>query len=173
MGSNVCKCVSANMPCSQGVGTHETGTLPTHSDSSPVVKTSLVSGFTTAMCSKFNTSTNHTTNVETPGFSDLSSKSQSVQPQCMVAINRQLPTKDFSQRARDLLSASWRAGTQNDYSFKFRQLSSWCSQRQIDLYSAYLAECAEFLLFLFHKALQYRKKAGYRSMFCNQLITFQ
>ena len=169
MGSNVCICVPANLSSSQGVGAHEAGALQNHSDSTPVAETSLVSRVTPAMCSKSNTSTNHSSNVESTGISDISSQSQGIQSQCMVAINRQLSTKGFSQRVRDLLSASWRAGTQRDYSCKFRQFSSWCSQRQIDLYSASLAECAEFLTFLFHKGLQYRTIAGYRSMLSSVL----
>ena len=169
MGSNVCICVPANLSSSQGVGAHEAGALQNHSDSTPVAETSLVSRVTPAMCSKSNTSTNHISNVESTGISDISSQSQGIQSQCMVAINRQLSTKGFSQRVRDLLSASWRAGTQRDYSCKFRQFSSWCSQRQIDLYSASLAECAEFLTFLFHKGLQYRTIAGYRSMLSSVL----
>ena len=87
----------------------------------------------------------------------------------MAAINRQLSASGFSQRARNLLSASWRAGTQKDYSGKFKQFSSWCSGKQIDLYSASLTDCTEVLTFLFHKGLQYRTIAGYRSMLSSVL----
>ena len=70
----------------------------------------------------------------------------------------------FSQEVRNLLSASWRAGTQKDKSGKFKQFSSWCHGKQIDTYSASLTDCQEFLSFLFHKGLQYITIAGYRSM---------
>ena len=167
--SNVCICVPAIMPSSQGVGAHETGAVSNCIDSSSVAQTALVSGSATIVCSESDPIANHTANAESAGNGDLSSESQGIQPQCMVAINRQLSAKGFSQRVRDLLSASWRAGTQKDYSCKFKQFNSWCSQRQIDLYSASLAECAEFLTFLYHKGLQYRTIAGYRSMLSSVL----
>ena len=87
----------------------------------------------------------------------------------MAAINRQLLAGGFSQRARNLLSFSWRASTQKDYSGKFKQFSSWCSGKQIDLYSASLTDCTEFLTFLFHKGLQYRTVAGYQSVLSSVL----
>ena len=93
-----------------------------------------------------------------------SSRSQDVQSECMVAINRQLSANGFSHDVRNLLSASWRASTQKDYSGKFKQFSSWCRGKQIDTYSASLTDCAEFLSFLFHKGLQYRTIAGYCSI---------
>ena len=55
-------------------------------------------------------------------------------------------------------------GTQKDYSAKFRKLSSWCSEREIDPHSASKAQCADFVLCLFQAGLKYRTIAGYRSM---------
>ena len=148
--SNVCICVPAIMPSSQGVGAHETRAVSNCIDGSSVAQTALVSGSATIVCSESDPIANHTANAESAGNGDLSFESQGIQPQCMVAINRQLSAKGFSQRVRDLLLTSWRAGTQKDCSCKFKQFNSWCSQRQIDLYSASLAECAEFLTFLYH-----------------------
>ena len=62
------------------------------------------------------------------------------------------------------LNASWRAGAQKDYSGKFKLFSRLCHGKHIDTYLTSLTECAEFLSFLFHKGLQYRTIAGYRSM---------
>ena len=73
---------------------------------------------------------------------------------------RIVPNKWFSQRFRSLLSASWRSGIQKDYSGKFKQFSSWCREKQIDIYSASVTDCAEFLT----KGLKYRTIAGYSSM---------
>ena len=41
--------------------------------------------------------------------------------------------------------------------------------KQIDIYSASVTDCAEFLTFLFQKDLQYRTIAGYRSMLSSVL----
>ena len=92
----------------------------------------------------------------------------------MFSLNAWLLSTDnsangFPQDVRNLLSASWRASTQKDYSGKFKQFSSWCRGKQIDTYSASLTGCAEFLSFLFHKGLQYRTIAGYRSMLSSVL----
>jgi len=82
----------------------------------------------------------------------------------MEIINNQLKTKGFSKKARKLLSASWRSGTQKDYKEKFRKFNSWCDQWKIDPYQASLEDCANFLTSLFEKGLQYRTIAGYRLM---------
>ena len=94
----------------------------------------------------------------------ISSKSSSIQSDCMVFIDKQFKEKGFSKETRKLLRASWRSGTQKDYSVKFRKFNSWCSRREIDPYSASLTEAAEFLTYLFSEGLQYRTIAGYRSM---------
>ena len=60
--------------------------------------------------------------------------------------------------------ASWRSGTRKDYARKFKKLSSWCSQLEIDPYAATLTDCADFLTSLFHTGLKYRQISGYRSM---------
>ena len=169
LASNVCLCISTNLPGSQSVAAYETGAVSTHFDSTTMAEATLVSGSASVMCSEAYTVTNNSSVIESAEVSDISSRSQGIQSECMVAINRQLTAKGFSRRVRDLLSASWRAGTRKDYAGKFRQFSSWCSKRQIDLYSASLIDCAEFLTFLFHKGLQYRTIAGYRSMLSSVL----
>jgi hypothetical protein len=37
----------------------------------------------------------------------------------------------FSKSVRKLLTASWRTGTQKDYSSKFRQFMIWCREKNI------------------------------------------
>ena len=98
------------------------------------------------------------------GNQDLPSSSSSVPSSCMVAINRSFENKGFSEQSRKLLAASWRSGTQKDYTAKFRKFDSWCSERKIDPYKATLKECVDFLTFLFQSRLKYRTIAGYRSM---------
>ena len=169
MESNVCVCIPTNLPDSQSFGTHEAGTLSGNFDSSSMAKKTLVSGSTAVVHCKSNQVTSNTLSLESTKHDYISSGSQGVQSECMVAINRQLSANGFSQKVRNLLSASWRAGTQKDYSGKFKQFSSWCRGKQIDTYSASLTDCAEFLSFLFHKGLQYRTIAGYRSMLSSVL----
>ena len=169
MESNVCVCILTHLPDSQSFGTHEAGTLSGNFDSSSMAKKTLVSGSTAVVHCKSNQVTSNTQSLESTKHDYISSGSQGVQSECMVAINRQLSANGFSQKVRNLLSASWRAGTQKDYSGKFKQFSSWCCGKQIDTYSASLTDCAEFLSFLFHKGLQYRTIAGYRSMLSSVL----
>ena len=169
MESNVCVWVPANLPDSQSFGTHEARTMSGHSDSAAMAKKTLVSGSTTIVHCKSNQVTRDSQSLESTKHNNISSGSQSVQSECMAAINRHLSASGFSQEVRNLLSASWRAGTQKDYSGKFKQFSSWCRGKQIDTYSASLTDCAEFLSSLFHKGLQYRTIAGYRSMLSSVL----
>ena len=169
MESNVCVYVPANLPDSQSFGTHEARTMSGHSDSAAMAKRTLVSGSTTIVHCKSNQVTRDSQSLESTKHNNISSGSQSVQSECMAAINRHLSASGFLQEVRNLLSASWRAGTQKDYSGKFKQFSSWCRGKQIDTYSASLTDCAEFPSSLFHKGLQYRTIAGYRSMLSSVL----
>ena len=82
----------------------------------------------------------------------------------MASINRSFQAKGFSKQARSLLSASWRKGTQRDYSSKFKKYCSWCCTRKINPNSATLNQVADFLSDLFNEGLQYRTIAGYRFM---------
>ena len=140
MESNVCVCIPTNLPDSQSFGTHEAGTLSGNFDSSSMAKKTLVSGSTAVVHCKSNQVTSNTQSLESTKHDYISSGSQGVQSECMVTINRQLSANGFSQKVRNLLSASWRAGTQKDYSGKFKQFSSWCRGKQIDTYSASLTD---------------------------------
>lgn len=93
-----------------------------------------------------------------------SSKSRNFQSSCLATIDRSFQEKGFSSKSRKLLSASWRLGTQKDYSSKFNKFCSWCRTGKIDPYSATLTQVADFLTELFNNGLQYRTIAGYRSM---------
>ena len=167
--SNVRVCIPAHLPGSQSFGTYEAGTLSSHSDSATMAKKTLVSGTVTTVHCRTSQTAGDSQSPESTKFNNISSRSQSIQSEYMAAINRQLLARGFSQRARNLLSVSWRAGTQKDYCGKFKQFSSWCSGKQIDLYSASLTDCTEFLTFLFHKGLQYRTVAGYQSVLSSVL----
>ena len=71
--------------------------------------------------------------------------------------------KDFQQT----LGNSWKLPGDlghRDYAAKFNKFSGWCSEREINPYTATVTQCAEFLSFLFHSGLKYRTIAGYRSM---------
>ena len=77
------------------------------------------------------------------------SKSSSIQSNCMALIDKHFKEKGFSKQTRKLLQASWRKGTQKDYSCKFRKFNSWCSRKEVDPYNASLTDAAEFLTELF------------------------
>ena len=113
LASNVCLCISTNLTGSQGLAAHETGTVSTHSDSTTMAKATLVSRSASDMCSKAYTATNNNSVFESAEVSNISSRSQGIQSECMVAINRQLTAKGFPRGVRDLLSASWRSGKEN------------------------------------------------------------
>ena len=76
----------------------------------------------------------------------LSSKSTSIQFDCLASINRSFQAKGFSQQARSLLSASWRKGTQRDYGSKFKKYCSWCCTRKINPNSATLNQVVDFFV---------------------------
>lgn len=169
LGQNVCLCLPSDMHDSESSAIYEAIPLSDSSNSPIMAKEALVP--------RTSTVTNCCTNKATcaSGFalstqnSDLSPRSPSLQLDCMATLNRRFETEGFSEGTRELLSASWRKGTQKDYCSKFKKFNSWCGSREIDPTSISLSQVAEFLTYLFHSGLQYRTIAGYRSMLSNIL----
>ena len=164
MGEHVRICVSANLSHSQSPETYGAVSLPTDSHSSQMATQTLVHRSSTNVnCMSKETATvvKSTTAAK---HNDQTSKSRGIQSSCLASIDRSFQEKGFSCESRKLLSASWRQGTQKDYSGKFNKFSSWCSSREINPYSTSLTQVADFLTYLFDKGLQYRTIAGYRSM---------
>ena len=164
VGGDVCLRLSPDLPHTQGHSIHEAISLPNNTDSSTMAETAVVYTSVANVNSKTTETSTNTKIVTSTNVSNLSPKPRSVSSNCMDAVNRLFRKKGFSKKSRNLLTASWRNGTQKDYSSKFKKFSSWCSRREIDTYTASLAQCADFLTSLFHDGLQYRTIAGYRSM---------
>lgn len=164
MAESVRVCISPNMPNTKNSTTHVPVQVSNSSNSTTLAKKTLVPRpveITSRLPFK---NSNRKQSFTPAGITDLSSKSRNIQSNCMASINRLFKKRGFSKDTRQLLSASWRAGTQKDYSGKFKKFCSWCNEREIDPYTASLTEVADFLTGLFTKGLQYRTIAGYRSM---------
>ena len=162
--SDVCLCISSNMPHSKSITSSQTVSVQTDFDSSILASETLVPRTVTTISCGASSSSCKSKVTATAKNKHISSKSDSVQSDCLAVINKQFRAKGFSRKVTKLLTASWRTGTQKDYSAKFRKFSSWCTERKVDKYTASLTDCAEFLTSLYHEGLQYRTIAGYRSM---------
>ena len=164
MEQHVCLCRSSNMSHSQDSATHNTIQLSTDSDCPTLAKETLVSQspkINNRLSEKAFSQRRSSTSAK---IKHSSSKSSSIQSNCMALIDKHFKEKGFSKQTRNLLQASWRKGTQKDYSCKFRKFNSWCSRREVDPYNASLTDAAEFLTELFSEGLQNRTIAGYISM---------
>lgn len=164
MGEHVCLCFSSNMLNTKDIRVYEAIQLPDNTHCAPVATETLVSRSVTNVGCSTNQAANYGESVETTKNGDISSQSSNVEPNSMAPLNRNFQTEGFSESATNLLNASWRKGTQRDYSNKFEKFCSWCDQQQIDPYNASLSQVADFLVHLFDSGLQYRTISGYRSM---------
>ena len=163
-------CISSNLSCSQSSGAHVSVPLSDTVNSTSVAKTPLVHKSVTK-ANRLSKKTSHTKQSSSATQNnDLPSNTRDIQSHSMAAFNRNFKNKGFSKETRKLLTASWRAGTQQDYACKFKKFNSWCRERQKDPYSATLVDCADFLTYLFNSGLQYRTIAGYRSMLSSVLL---
>ena len=152
------------MAHSQDSATHNTIQLSTDSDCPTLAKETLVSQspkINNRLSEKAFSQRRSSTSAK---IKYSSSKSSSIQYNCVALIDKHIKEKGFSKQTRKLLQASWRKGTQKDYSCKFRKFNSWCSRREVDPYNASLIDGAEFLTELCSEGLQNRTIAGYRSM---------
>ena len=169
VGQDVCIRIPSTLPNSKSSATHETLQVSDNTDSTSVAQEALVHR-TSSISSRLSTKTaSAEKSVTSAKKQNKPSKSRRIQLDCLASLNRNFKEKGFSKKARELLTSSWRKGTQKDYTSKFKKFCSWCRTRKIDSYSASLTEVADFLSDLFAEGLQYRTIAGYRSMLSSVL----
>ena len=164
MGEHVCICLSPNMSDSQSTQTHVSISVRDHSDSTQMATQTLVHRDSAISDCSSNTVATCSGPVSAAKHTNISSKSGTVSADGMETVDRLFKERGFSEQSRQLLKASWRKGTRQDYNAKFRKFCSWCRQRQINTNNANLINVSDFLTDLFHEGLQYRTIAGYRSM---------
>lgn len=169
VGEHVCVCISPNLSHSQSSSAYETFSVPGYPDSSTVAQETLVHRPSSTSSGLSKKTSNSVKSITSAKKQDKSPKSRGVQLDCLASLNRNFKEKGFSKQARQLLTASWRKGTQKDYTSKFKKFCSWCHTRQIDPNSASLIQVADFLSGLFNSGLQHRTIAGYRSMLSSVL----
>ncbi|KAH3851846.1 hypothetical protein DPMN_094333 [Dreissena polymorpha] len=144
MGQNVCICISSDLPGSTSLAVHETISMHNHTDCPNLAQTPLVPGTITVVSSKSDCINSSRQSVEPSSVSESTPKPKSVSISGMVAIDKHLSTEGFPKKARFLLKSSWRSGTQQDYNSKFKKFRSWCVTREIEVFSATIAQCADF-----------------------------
>ena len=169
VAGNVCVCISSAKTCATSTVSYDSVSLYSYTDSTELATTTLVSSSATDVDSMSITTTTAVKLTVTREGDDLTPRPADTKSDCMAHINRRLETEGFSEKSRKLLAASWRKGTQKDYRSKFRLFCSWCSEQQIDPYTASLKDCVNFLTFKFHQGSAYRTIAGYRSMMSSVL----
>ncbi|XP_045206275.2 uncharacterized protein LOC123558463 [Mercenaria mercenaria] len=169
MAEHVCICISPRSVNSEGSESHAAVPVQVDSHSPKLAEAALVPSSAKNVDSKTNQITSNSESVDTRQRESNASKSRDIAVDCMATIDRAFRTRGFSENTRKLLAASWRKGTQKDYNCKFRKLNSWCSEQEIDPYTASLTDCAHFLTFLFDKGLKYKTITGYRSMLSSLL----
>ncbi|CAC5356039.1 unnamed protein product [Mytilus coruscus] len=131
LGENVCLRISPNLPDTQDIAIYEAVPVSDSPDSFFVAQETLVPGITSTidrLPSQSADTIRPSLSTEVPS---LSSGPGGIQSDCLASINRSFQAEGFSKEARNLLSASWRKGTQKDYSAKFKKYCSWCSTRKL------------------------------------------
>ena len=164
LGQYVCICISSSDSYPKSTAAHAEISMRDNTDSPILAQTTLVSSIAKIACSISISNSNNRKSVDSGKKKCSTSRSGHIQVDCMASINQRLKAKGFSENAQKLLSTSWRSSTQKGYKCKFRKFHCWCSEREIDPYTASLENCANFLTDLFETGLKYRTIAGYRSM---------
>ena len=84
-------------------------------------------------------------------------------PDHLAGIRQSLESKGISEKAVNLICASWRQGTEKSYSSAWGLWQGWCSKGHIDPLSASLSDIANFLSSEFENGKQYSTLNTYRS----------
>lgn len=136
LGQYVCISISSSDSYPKGTAAHAEISMRDNTDSPILAHTTLVSSITTIACSISTSNSNSRKSVDSGKKKSSTSRSGHIQVDCMASINKRLNTRGFSENAQKLLSASWRLRTQKDYKCKFRKFHCWCSEQEIDPYTA-------------------------------------
>lgn len=78
-------------------------------------------------------------------------------------VRSHLAFSGISGQSADLILASWRKGTERQYSSAWRVWNRWCNRRKEDPVQAPLKDICEFLSHLYNKGLSYATINTYRS----------
>ena len=114
VGQDVCIRIPSTLPNSKSSATHETLQVSDNTDSTSVAQEALVHR-TSSISSGLSTKTaSAEKSVTSAKKQNKPSKSRSIQLDCLASLNRNFKEKSFSKKARELLTASWRKGTQKD-----------------------------------------------------------
>ena len=85
-------------------------------------------------------------------------------PSRLVAVQRSLQPRGFSQEAASQISRGRRQSSRAVYDSKWRIFAGWCAERTVDPFQVSIPPLADFFMFLFHeKQLHPRTIKGYRS----------
>ena len=71
--------------------------------------------------------------------------------------------QQLSEKATELMLASWREKSSKAYDSQFQKWIGWCSKRSADPISCPIGEVVNFLADLFSQGYQYRSLNAYRS----------
>ena len=81
----------------------------------------------------------------------------------LAVVSQHLSDKGISDEAAELILASWRTGTEQQYSGAWRQWVSWCNKRKSNPLSASIGTVSQFLTSLYASGLSYSTVNTYRS----------
>ena len=81
----------------------------------------------------------------------------------LESVRKQHLAKGISEKATELITASWSSGTNTAYQSAWRKWDCWCAQRQIDPFSCDIRFFLNFLAELFDQGLQHRSISAIRS----------
>ena len=92
---------------------------------------------------------------ETPLTQSTPPAAQETPPNGMSCVRGAFSRYNFSKEVTDVLMASWRSGTQNQYETYLNKWMAFCGERKIGYYSPPLNEALQFLVRLFNQGLSY------------------
>ena len=115
LGSNVCICEPSNLSYTRNSATYGAVSLAEYSHCTKMASHAVVPTPSKISLSMSKETIYVARTVTTAVNNDKSSKSRSIQSACLATIDRSFEEKGFSSQSRKLISASWRSGTQRDY----------------------------------------------------------
>ena len=89
----------------------------------------------------------------------------------MDAIRKALSDKGLSKESIEIICASWTAGTEKQYQGVWNKWTSWCRQRQINLFQTSVDQVANFLTECYHEGKGYSTINTYRSALSTTLCS--
>ena len=170
LGQHVCVCLSSDSNSQSSTAENQTTQLQSHSDSTILAQTSLVSSHTEQPDRSSKEDSSLGSSAKTAQNKHLSRQSSTNESSRLAIVKQAHRNRGFSDKVANRMAEAQKISTLKVYEGKWRVYCNWCEERNFDPLQTSSIELSEFLLHL-HENVELATTTieGYRSAISNTI----